>query len=90
MEAAKDWGGKELQELNEIGYEELVAKLLRKRRKTEKHLQQDKKSASWKIEIARELRKKTSATNPWIAHRLTMGDPSNVSRHVNRTPNIKG
>ena len=41
------------------------------------------------IEIACELRKKTSATNPWIANRLNMGDPSHVSRHVNTMSNIK-
>jgi len=33
-------------------------------------MDEDKKSAHWKIVLARELRKQTSATNPWIAHRL--------------------
>ena len=69
---------------------DLVARWLRKHRKTQKHIDQDKKSANWKITLARELRKQTSATNPWIAQRLNMGDPSNVSRHVNAIPNIKG
>jgi REP element-mobilizing transposase RayT len=90
MDAAKDWGGRELQELNEMSYEELVTRWLRKHRKTQKHIDQDKKSVDWKIALARELRKQTSATNPWIADRLNMGDPSNVSRNVNTTPNIKG
>lgn len=90
MEVAKDWGGRELQELNELGYERLTSQWLKKFRKTEKHIQQDKKSAAWKIDLARELRKKTSATNPWIARRLNMGHPSHVSRHVNKTTNIKG
>ncbi len=90
MDGAKDLGRGELQELNEMSYEDLVARWLRKHRKTEKHIDQDKKSANWKITLARELRKQTSATNPWIAQRLNMGDPSNVSRHVNAIPNIKG
>ena len=90
LDVAKDWGGRELQELNEMSYEDLVVRLLRKHRKTQKHIDKDKKSATWKITLARELRKQTSATNPWIAQRLNMGDPSNVSRQVNATPNIKG
>ena len=90
MDLAKDWGGRELQELNEMSYEDLVVRWLRKRRKTQKHIDQDKKSANWKITLARELRKQPSATNPWIAQRLNMGDPSNVSRHIHATPNFKG
>ena len=90
MDAAKDWGGRELQELNEMSNEELVAHLLNKHRKRQEHIDQDKKSAGWKIALAWELRKQTSSTNPWIAQRLNIGDPSNVSRHVNKIPNIKG
>ena len=86
----EDRGGRELKELNEMGYEELVAGWLRKHGKTQKHIVKDKKSAHWKIVLARELRKQTSATNPWIAHRLNMGHPSNVSRHINAIPKIKG
>ncbi len=77
------------QELNEMSYEDLVVRWLRKHRKTQKHIDQNKKSAKWKTTLARELRKQTSATNPWIAQRLNMGDPSNVSRQVNAIPNIK-
>lgn len=90
MDVAKDWGGRELQELNEMGYEKRIRSWMRKHRKTQKHITRDKKSADWKIALARELRTQTSATNPWIAQRLNMGDPSNVSRHVNQIPNIKG
>ena len=90
MEKAKDWGGEELRELNELSYEKLVKQQLKKRRKTKHHIGKDKKSALWKIAIARELRKRTSATNPWIAQRLNMGDPSNVSRNVKNAPHIKG
>ena len=89
MEVAKDWGGRELEELNVLGYEDLLVAWLKKHRKSEEDLLCDKKSADWKVALARELRRKTSASNPWIAQRLTMGDPSNVSRHVNKTPNNK-
>ena len=88
--SCEDRGWGDLKELNEMGYEELVAGWLRKHGKTQKHMDEDKKSAHWKIVLARELRKQTSATNPWIAHRLNMGHPSNVSRHINAIPKIKG
>ena len=90
MNAAKDWGGLDLKELNEMGYEELVEGWLRNHGKTQIDIDEDKKSANWKILLARELRKQTSATNPWIAQRLNMGHPSNVSRQINEIPNIKG
>ncbi len=66
-----------------MGFEELVAGWLRKHGKTQKHIDEDKKSAHWKIVLARKLRKQISATNPWIAQRLNMGHPSNVSPHFN-------
>jgi hypothetical protein len=40
------------------------------------------KGASWKIEIARLLRKQTTAKNGWIAKRLNMGHPSRVSNLI--------
>jgi len=40
------------------------------------------KSASWKVEIAREMKKKTSATNQWLADQLVMGHASRVSALV--------
>lgn len=45
----------ELRELNEIGYEERVVRVLRKLRKSEADLFAEKKSAAWKVEIARVL-----------------------------------
>ena len=37
-----------------------------------------RKSAEWKVRIARELRARTTATNAWIAERLAMGHPTRV------------
>jgi hypothetical protein len=51
---------------------------------TEKNWQDSKdgpearKSAKWKVRIARELRARTTATNAWIAERLAMGHPTRV------------
>ena len=73
-----------------MGYEELVAGWLRKHGKTQKHIDEDKKSANWKILLAWELRKQTSATNPWITQRLNMGHPSNVRRHINGIQTSRG
>ena len=40
------------------------------------------KGADWKVEIAKRLRKETTAKNPWIAGRLKMGHPNSVSNLV--------
>ena len=51
---------------------------------TEKNWQDSKdgpearKSAKWKVRIARELQARTTATNAWIAERLAMGHPTRV------------
>lgn len=39
--------------------------------------------ADWKVEVAKRLRKETTAKNPWIAKRLAMGHPNYVSNLVN-------
>ncbi len=44
--------------------------------------------AEWKQSIAVELRRNCPASNPWIAGRLNMGHPSNISwalRHARKS-----
>ena len=82
MEVARDWGGSELRELNQGKWENVVLEELRSKGKNEGDVAGDPKGAAWKIEIARRLRKETSASNPWIAGRLNMGHPSRVSLNV--------
>ena len=82
MEVARDWGGSELRELNQGKWENVVLEELRSKGKNEGDVANDPKGADWKIEIARRLRKETSASNPWIADRLNMGHPSRVSLNL--------
>jgi hypothetical protein len=42
------------------------------------------KSEAWKIWVAHELKRRTSAPNAWIAKRLHMGVPQAVTVHVGR------
>lgn len=85
MSVAKDWGGKELRELNESRWEDLVEAMLREHGKSEDDLLRDKKLADWKQGMARELRRQSAASNPWIAGRLNMGHPSNISWVLRKT-----
>jgi hypothetical protein len=50
--------------------------------KSETDLQTAPKGAPWKAGIARMLRIKTTAGNPWIAKRLNMGHPSRVTNLI--------
>ena len=76
------WEGSELKELNEAMWEGLVEKVLAAAGKTEADLQSDPKGSPWKAKIARELRARTTANNPWIAKRLSMGHPSRVTNLI--------
>ena len=76
------WGSEDLKELNELKYERPVQKGLDHHRKKEKDLIIEKKSAEWKIEMARDLRGQSSAPNPWIARRWNTGELRNVSQNA--------
>lgn len=77
------WQGGDVRELREGKWESELAKHLRRARKTEREVEAAAKSAPWKIRIARELKRTTTATNSWIARSLAMGHPSRVPNLVN-------
>jgi len=79
-----DWDGVDIKQLNEHKWEGMVIRGLKKRKKTARHIESDLKGASWKIEIAKRLRKETTASNVWIAERLNMGHPNRVSNAINQ------
>ena len=89
MNQTREWGGKELREINEEKWEFKVVELLANEGKSEESIIEDRKLVSWKKRIAQKMRKETSATNPWIARRLQMGDPSHVSRCANQKTTYK-
>lgn len=80
-----DWEGLDLRELHEGKWEALVSMELKKRNKTQKHIEGEPKGIPWKTEIARVLRRQTTASNPWLAQRLNMGHPSRVSALLRNT-----
>lgn len=81
-ESDVDWEGADLRELNEEKWERIVMKEMARLGKTAASVNADLKGAAWKVEIARRLRRETTASNPWIAKRLHMGHPNRVSNLV--------
>lgn len=79
-----DWEGADLKEVNEARWERIVNEELSERKLGEADIASAPKGVGWKVEIAKRLRKETTAKNPWIATRLNMGHPNYVSNLVNR------
>ena len=73
---------KELKELKQAEWERVLGELLIQVGKTEKDAAEDWKSADWKVSIAEALRRKTTATNRWIAEALHMGAANSVSQYL--------
>lgn len=76
------WEGSEVRELNEAMWDGLVDQALAAVGKSEADLRKEPKGALWKAGIARVLRARTTAGNPWIARRLNMGHPSRVTNLI--------
>lgn len=78
------WEGSDLKQLNELEWEAIVQSEMSNRNIGEEEIQSSAKGADWKVQIAKRLRKETTAGNPWIAKRLNMGHPNYVSNLVNK------
>ncbi|WP_162051179.1 MULTISPECIES: hypothetical protein [unclassified Lentimonas] len=74
--------GQDLREVNELIWESVVARGLEHAEKTSTSLKTDKKSAEWKVRIAAELKRTTSAPSTWIAQKLHMGAPQLVGIYI--------
>lgn len=68
----------ELREIRERRWADYLAQALQDCGKCQTDLRTDRKGASWKIEIARQLRRQVGAPHRWIAETLHMGKPSSV------------
>lgn len=79
-----EWDGADQQSLNEARWEGIVQEEMSRRGKAKGDVAQDLKGAPWKVAIAKRLRRETTAGNPWIAERLSMGHRNHVSLLVNR------
>ncbi|MFP4157316.1 MAG: hypothetical protein ACLFU4_06830 [Opitutales bacterium] len=76
--------GNDLKEAKELIWENCLQRAVRAAGKAGTDIVGDKKSARWKIWIASELKRHTSAPGTWIAEELNMGAPQLVSTYVNR------
>jgi len=87
VEASPDveWEGVDLKVLNERRWDSIVVSELARLGLTEQNTRSDAKGVAWKVEIARTLRRQTTASNPWIARRLKMGHPNYVSNLIHRS-----
>lgn len=71
--------GEDRLETGEVQAERLVAAELKRRGWTEAELARRRKGDPGKVAIAQQIRKRTSMTLKWIAHRLQMGSWTSVS-----------
>ena len=71
-------------ELKEIIWSQVLADLLAQAGRSREAAMAGKKGAEWKISLARDLRRRTSATNAWIARELCMGSPQSLSVYLSK------
>jgi hypothetical protein len=74
--------GKDLREVNELMWESVLTHGLKNAGKTHSEVKADKKSAEWKVRIAADLKRTTSAPSTWIAQKLNMGAPQLVGSYI--------
>jgi REP element-mobilizing transposase RayT len=79
-----DWEGVDLKELNALNWERVVQSELKRLKIKECQIATNPKGAEWKVQIAKRLRKETTAKNLWITERLQMGHPNYGSNLVNK------
>jgi REP element-mobilizing transposase RayT len=74
----------ELAELKRTQWELALADLMKQAGRTSAEAAGERKGATWKVALAAEMRRKTSASNPWIAEALHMGSGNAVSQYLSR------
>ncbi|HEX2854033.1 MAG TPA: transposase, partial [Opitutaceae bacterium] len=78
---AKDWGGREIRELNQLHWEELLGHGVKILGVSLESVSTTPKSAAWKVALAAWLKDSSSVSNRWISEQLHMGAPDAVSRY---------
>ena len=79
----------ELADLKRAQWEQTLAELIRKAGRTLADAASARKGTQWKVELAAEMRRKTSASNTWIAETLNMGSGNAVSEYLSRLKKSK-
>ena len=75
-------GDKDLGEWREAQQREVLEKLVHHLGKTTENIDKERKGTHWEIAIAAEMKRRTNASNPWLAQCLNMGSPFRLSRLV--------
>lgn len=73
---------KEIRDAKNALCEIFLARALKRINRGKADIRRDRKSAPWKIAIAAQLKRYSTAKNPWIAAQLNIGHPDAVSRYV--------
>ena len=76
--------GTSLREANELQWESLLERGLNAAKKNNEDIHCERKSADWKIWVADQLKRRSSAPNAWISEKLNMGAAQAVSLHTSR------
>ena len=71
-------------DLQEALWSRMLTDLLSAAGRNRDEVRTHKKGAPWKIGVAAELRRRTSATNAWIARELCMGSPQSLSVYLSK------
>ncbi len=77
-----------LRAIKESAWTELLEHVLVRDGKSATEIARDAKSAKWKINAARLLRNKVTASHSWIAEKLNMGTPGSVRVYLSRIEKI--
>ena len=73
-----------MQETNEALWQDELTALLAQLKRGPAEVKQELKSAAWKAAVAAAMKRRTTATNRWLATALNMGGLHEVSRQVGR------
>lgn len=82
MHQARDWGGREIADLNQIHWHDLLERGAKKLGVSLANASTTTKSISWKVALAAWLKSLSSVSNRWLGEQLHMGPPDAVSRYA--------
>jgi len=82
LAAALKRGDRELEDMRQEEREIALQALLKCLGKGSEDISSGAKGAPWKVAIAAEMKRRTTASNPWLSGQLNMGSPFRLSRLV--------
>lgn len=82
--STRAWASAGAREIREQQWTECLTAILKKAGKLVEQSRGDRKSASWKVAVADEMKRTAQVPNGWIASRLNMGSGRAVSQYVGK------